>query len=389
MRSYRRYRRFRHHTGGVSYTPTQLAGIYGFPQGTTGKGKRAAVIELGGGYVQSDLDGYFHSLGLSVKPVVFHPIQGATNTPEGPDGADGEVMLDLCVIGGMAPGCELHCYTAPNTDAGFMAAIDQAITDKMDGISISWGAAEDQYDPAVIHQYDALFQKAAQASITVASAAGDNGSTDGEIGNHVDFPASSPWVLSCGGTSLQSTSPLVEVVWNDGTNGGATGGGVSSIFPLPAYQSLANVPGGRFRGVPDVAGNADPDTGWAIVIDGQAYVLGGTSAVAPMWTALCLRLSEALGHNVGHIGEALYRLSGWQRDILSGNNGTYNARPGYDCNTGLGVPIGYLLLKLLGPQPVPAPPPPAPKPPAPPTPPKTRTIVVQGAASVTIDGKPV
>jgi kumamolisin len=341
--------------------------------------------------VQADLDKYFQSLGLSVKPVVFHSVSGAPNAPGDPNGADGEVMLDLCVIGGMAPGAELHCYMAPNTDAGFLAAINQAIADNMTAISISWGAAENQWTISAISSFENAFAAAASKGITVTAAAGDNGSGDGEAGQHVDFPASSPYVLGCGGTSLPSTSPLTENVWNDGSQGGATGGGTSAIFALPSYQKASNVPGSTRRGVPDVAGCADPETGWNVIVDGQQMVIGGTSAVAPMWAALAAVLSQALGKPVGQLHASLYAVKGWNRDITSGNNGTFVARPGYDCCTGNGVPIGdKLLAALKGTTPVPVPPPPPPPVPVPPPVTHTaRTIVVTDATSVTVDGKAV
>ena len=376
---------------GTSYTPTQLAKIYGFPTGYDGTGKNVAVIELGGAYNQANLDTYFKSLGLTVKPVKFHSIQGAGNVSDGPNGADGEVMLDLCMIGGLAPGVQLHCYTAPNTDSGFIGAVQQAITDKMDCISISWGQAENQWDSTSITNFNTVLQQAALAGITVTVADGDNGSGDGEAGQHVDFPASSPYVLSCGGTSLTTTPSLSEVVWNDGSTGGATGGGVSSIFPLPSWQTKANVPGSKYRGVPDVAAVADPETGIQVEIDGSVYVLGGTSAVAPFWAAVCAVLGQALGKNVGFVNPSLYVLpSGAMRDIVQGNNGTYSARAGYDCCTGLGVPVVSKLLAALtpAPAPTPTPVPPAPTPtPVPPTPTPTvytSTITVTSSAPVTV-----
>lgn len=385
LRSRHKFGKFKHHTGGTNYTPKQLAAFYGFPAGMTGAGKKVAVIELGGAYSQKDLDSYFKSLGLNVKPVVFHSIMGATNTS---DEADSEVMLDLCIIGGMAPGAELHCYTAPNSDEGFLAAINQAINDKMDAISISWGAPEAQWEDSTMVSYTKAFAKAASAGITVTAAAGDNGSGDGLPGKNVDFPASSPYVLACGGTALNATSPVNEVVWNDGSVGGATGGGVSAHFALPDWQKSANVPGAKYRGVPDVAGNADPDTGWLVVVGGQQTVVGGTSAVSPMWAALAVCLSQALGKNVGFLNPSLYALTGWSRDITSGNNGTYAARSGYDCCTGCGVPVGTKLLAALkgaAPSPTPTPnPSPSPTPSAP-----TRVIIVTGASEVTIDGKAV
>jgi kumamolisin len=379
----------------TSYTPKQLASFYGVPANATGAGKNVAVIELGGGYVQSDLDAYFKSLGFTVAPVTFHSIDGGTNSPGDPNGADAEVMLDLCVIGGMAPGVKLHCYMAPNTDQGFLDAINQAVVDKMDAISISWGGAEDQWDAASLTSFNNAFQKAANAGIAVTVAAGDNGSSDGETGNHVDFPASSPFVTACGGTSLPSLSVAKEVVWNDGTAGGATGGGVSTHFAIPSYQSAVGVPGNKYRGVPDVAGNADPNSGWIIAVDGQSLVVGGTSAVAPMYAAIAAIVGQVTGKNVGLLNTAFYGLpSGCFRDIVSGNNGTYIAKAGWDCCTGLGVPVVNKIIAALTPAPTPVPPAPGPTGPTGPTGPApttiTRTLVVSGAGLVlTVDGKAV
>lgn len=377
----------------VSYTPKQLATYYGFPN-TTGNGTKIAVIELGGGYVQADLDRYFKNLGLTVKPVVFHSIDGAKNSPGNPNGPDGEVMLDLCIAGAMAPGTELHCYMAPNSESGFLHAIEQAISDKMTAISISWGASESLWDKNVIALFNEAFQRAADAGITVTAAAGDSGSSNGLPGNNVDFPASSPLVLGCGGTSLPHLSTISEVVWNDG-GGVATGGGISAKFAIPEYQKSVNVPGGTYRGVPDVAGNADPSTGWSVIIDGSYYVIGGTSAVSPMWAALAACLTEALGRNVGFLNSALYALNGWSRDILYGNNGTYSARASYDCCTGMGVPVGTKLLTALQnstPAPIPTPTP-TPNPTqivTPPAPIVTHTIVITGTGtSIFVDGRVV
>ncbi len=398
FRNYLKHRHFRHNTAGVSYTPKQLAAIYGFPKGFDGTGRSVAVIELGGGLNQAALDSYFQVQGQTVKHVIVHSVDGAQNAPGDPNGADGEVMLDLCVIGGMAPGAQLHAFFAPNTDQGFLNAIKaaHAALKRGDAISISWGQAENDWDPAVRTAFDAEFQACWADGIAVTAAAGDNGSGDGEPGAHVDFPASSPHVLGCGGTSLLVTPSLVETVWNDGSQGGATGGGTSTVFALPDYQKLSNIPGSKKRGVPDVAGVADPETGWSIInTDSKYYVIGGTSAVAPMWAALTVCLTQALGASCDLLS-LVYALKGWNRDITSGNNGTFVARPGWDGCTGNGAPNGGLLLAALKgavnpPAPVPAPPP-APPPPAPVPPPvthPTRTIVVTGASSVVIDGKTV
>ena len=392
---YFKFPRIRAHAGGVNYTPRQLAAFYGLPQNpTVGAGKRVAVIELGGGFDQNLLTSFFRSLGYpSVSPVVFHSIGGVMNDYGDAAGDYVEVMLDLAVIGAMAPGCQMHCYAAANTDAGFIAAISQAITDKMDVISISWGGPEDQWPAATLASMNALFQKAAAAGITVTAAAGDNGSSDGEAGPHVDFPASSPYVTACGGTSLPTPSPSAEIVWNDGAQGGATGGGVSVDFPVPVFQAKVGVPGGKSRGVPDVAGCADPNTGWLVPVDaGGNSVIGGTSAVAPMWAAIAAYLAQVTGKSLGQLAALLYNLpTGCMRDIVTGNNGLYVAKSGYDCCTGLGVPVVAKLLAALAPAPTPAPPAPAPPAPVPPAPTAgSRTIVVSGTAvTVTVDGKTV
>jgi kumamolisin len=196
--------------------------------------------------------------------------------------------------------------------------------------------------------------------ISVCVAAGDNGSSDGESDHrdHVDFPASSPWVLACGGTTLIASNGQIqsETVWNDGAAGGATGGGVSAHFSKPAYQANINVPqptgtaNSTGRGVPDVAGVADPQTGYRILVDGQEGVIGGTSAVAPLWAGLIALLNEQLGTNLGWFHRALYRTlapSKALNDITVGTNGDFQAAIGWDPCTGLGSPNGQSMLDLL------------------------------------------
>jgi kumamolisin len=193
-------------------------------------------------------------------------------------------------------------------------------------------------------------QEAGLLGITVTVAAGDNGSSDGvnDGKNHVDFPASCPYVLACGGTRLVSANGVItsETVWNDGAQGGATGGGYSTVFARPAWQA-SDVAQPK-RGVPDVAGNADPETGYNILVDGQQMVVGGTSAVAPLWAALALLLSQKLNRRLGFISQSLYPQDASDfRDITMGNNGAYSAAAGWDPCTGLGSPMGAQLLQAL------------------------------------------
>jgi kumamolisin len=346
----------------TSYTPTTVADLYGFPAGT-GAGQTIGIIELGGGTRAADLKTYFQSLGLKAPKLVSVSVDhGRNHASGGADGPDGEVMLDIEVAGSVAPDATLVAYFAPNTDAGFLDAITTAIHDtthKPSVISISWGGPESSWTTQAFTAFDQAFQEAAALGVTVCIAAGDNGSSDGvnDGANHVDFPASSPHVLACGGTSLQAKGNAItsETVWNDGAQGGAGGGGISVAFPtVPAWQaglSAALTKGGSMklngRGVPDVAGDADPETGYQVRVDGQNTVIGGTSAVAPLWAGLIARVNASRSTPLGFINPLLYGDPAAFNDIVTGNNGAYAAAKGWDACTGLGSPSGAVIGKLL------------------------------------------
>jgi kumamolisin len=340
----------------VSYTPTQVAALYDFPSGT-GEGQCIAIIELGGGFKPADLKTYFGALHVGSPKVIAVSVDHANNAPTGSsNGADGEVMLDIEVVGAITPAATIVVYFAPNTDAGFLNAITTAIHDttyKPSIISISWGGPESDWTAQAMTVMDSAFQAASTMGITICVASGDNGSSDGaKSGDHVDFPASSPYALACGGTSLHATPTSItsEVVWNDGADSGASGGGVSGFFPAPSWQSgkKATYKNGRTsvltkRGVPDVAGNADPQTGYKVRIDGADTVIGGTSAVAPLWAALIARINQNLGAPAGYLQPRLYGQPKGLRDITEGNNGDFKASKGWDACTGLGAPHGQIL----------------------------------------------
>jgi kumamolisin len=335
----------------ASFTPVQLGEIYQFPPGTDGAGQTIAIIELGGGFGQSDLDTYFSGLGLVSPTVRAVEVDGAHNQPGGdPSGADGEVLLDIEVAGALAPKAEYVVYFAPNTDAGFLDAVAEAAhADPTPvAISISWGQYEEGWTAQSRTAMDDAFADAAALGIVVTAAAGDDGSDDrvGDGRPHTDFPASSPHVLGCGGTTLHVDAAgqvSAETVWGDGSSAGATGGGVSTVFDRPDWQRDLPV-AGTGRGVPDVAAVADPATGYEVLVDGQRQVIGGTSAVAPLWAALAARIAQARSRPGGSWPAALYRAAGGLRDITSGRNGAYAAGPGWDACTGLGVPVGVGLL---------------------------------------------
>jgi kumamolisin len=345
----------------ASFTPPQLAKLYNFPTGLDGSGQCIAIIELGGGYRSADLQAYFSGLGLPVPIVKAVLVDHGRNHPTNANSADGEVLLDIEVAAAVAPKATIAVYFAPNTNQGFLDAITTAIHDKVNKpsvVSISWGSAEVNWTGQAMTQFDQAFQAAATMGVTICCAAGDNGSGDAVSDGkpHVDFPASSPHALGCGGTKLvaQGTSIGAETVWNEGSNS-ATGGGVSAYFALPAYQANAQVPpvaGGsqHGRGVPDVAGDADPATGYNVRVDGQNFVIGGTSAVAPLWAGLIALLNQKLAHPVGFLNPLLYGSlvgKGGTNDIASGNNGAYTAKAGWDACTGWGSPNGAKLLKAL------------------------------------------
>jgi kumamolisin len=353
----------------AAFTPPDIARLYDFPQGLDGSGQCIAIIELGGGYRTSDLNAYFRSLNLATPKVTAVSVDGGKNSPSLPWSADAEVMLDIEIAGAVAPGASIAVYFAPNSEQGFVDAIAAAVHDSVNKpsvISISWGAPESEWSEQGLQAMDQAFQAAAALGVTVCCAAGDAGSGDQNPQNgtpdglaHADFPASSPYVLACGGTRLTASGGSIasETVWNDDPHTSATGGGVSDVFDLPAWQDAAGVPrsvnaGGRLgRGLPDVAGNASPATGYRVRVDFLTFVVGGTSAVSPLWAGLVARFNQRLETPVGWLNPQLYGPvagSGAFRDISSGNNGAYAAGTGWDACTGWGAPVGSRLLAALG-----------------------------------------
>ncbi len=344
-----------------SFLPRQVAEIYSFPTDVDGSGETIGILELGGGFTTTDIQQYFQNQNITPPQVVAVSVDGGTNSPTNPSGADSEVMLDIEVAASVAPAAKIAVYFTPNTDQGFIDALTTAIHDTTNHpsvISISWGGPESSWTQQAMTALDDACQSAAALGVSITVACGDSGSTDGvsDGANHVDFPASSPHVLACGGTKItvNGTKLIHEVVWNDeAQNGGATGGGVSTVFALPTWQQNANVSGatngGNGRGVPDVAGDAAPETGYSIEVDGQTEVVGGTSAVAPLWGGLIALLNQKLGKPVGFLNPQIYPLLGSAafRDITRGSNGAYKAGVGWDACTGLGSPVGTTLATKL------------------------------------------
>ena len=369
---------------GHPFTPTDVAQLYGFGQEASGKDECIAIIELGGGYQAQDMSLFFNNLGVHEPTVVSVGVGGGTNDfAEGGD-ANTEVALDIQVAGALAPDANIAVYFAPNTDQGFLAAINEAVhdsTNKPSIISISWGGPEASWTAQAMNAMDQAFADAAALGVSVFVAAGDQGSADrlqlemDAGGNqrpnreydglaHVNFPASSPHAIACGGTHLEGTGTTIsnETVWNDG-DGWATGGGVSDFFDPPAWQTGApvprsvNPPGMRAgRGLPDVSGNADSVTGYEIYCGESQVIVGGTSAVAPLWAGITARLNEGSGRQLGFLNPLIYTAGARPcfRDIRTGSNAIgaangqpatpgYDAAEGWDACTGLGTPVAAAL----------------------------------------------
>ncbi|HTU76801.1 MAG TPA: S53 family peptidase [Trebonia sp.] len=350
----------------VPLTAVQVGDLYEFPAGADGTGQTIAIIELGGGYKPSDLQQYFSGLGLSVPAVSAVGVDGGANSPGVDTDADGEVALDIEVAGGVAPGAAQVVYFSTQTsDQGFVDAVTTAVhaSTTPTVVSISWGGPEPSWSQQGLTAMDEAFQDAAALGVTVTVAAGDNGSSDNPQNSsgpaQVDFPASSPHALACGGTTLvgdlTAGKIISEVVWNEVAHReGAGGGGISKTFGVPSWQAAAaasSVLTGR--GVPDVCGNADPVSGYEVIVAGQQQPIGGTSAVAPLWAGLIARLAQATGKKFGLLQPLIYAgaspgvgAHGFN-DITKGNNGAYSAGPGWDACSGLGSPVGATLLSLL------------------------------------------
>ncbi|MGH7617676.1 MAG: S53 family peptidase, partial [Gemmatimonadaceae bacterium] len=369
------------------YTPKQLATHYKFPTGH-GKGQVVGLLEFGGGFFQSDLDAFCKLAGTAVPTVKAVSVDGASTSRR--DGAEGEVMLDVEIIAGACPEATIVVYFAHWSEQGWVSIVDAVVHDAANDpgvVSISWGYPEDTgiWSRSAIKQVNESLKEAAHLGITVCVASGDDGSSDADMDGHahVDFPTSSQYVLSVGGTTIpKKNGSGPDLVWFEG-NGlrtsqhGSTGGGVSAVFARPTWQSKialksVNPQGIVGRCVPDVAANADWDASpYLLVVDQQAEGNGGTSAAAPLVASLVtlINAERGAGKRIGYLTPLLYHPptgaggtatvgSIGCTDIEVGNNttahgGGYTASLGYDAVSGWGTPYGTKLAAALQ-APVPA-----------------------------------
>jgi kumamolisin len=354
-------------------TPQQVATLYGFPPGD-GAGQTIGLYEMAtqgpAGYAPTDIAGTMAALGgLPMPRIVDVSVDGVTNSGQ----SDGETGLDITVAAAIAPKATIAVYFTGGETQNIIHALQAMIhpragqpTPSIVSISYGWGPDDpgaDSFSDSEFTQISSLFEDAATNKITVLVSSGDSGAhIEDPRQAQASYPASDPWVTACGGTTIGNISgaSFDEYVWNDSGAGGpgATGGGISARFPVPAYQSAVRLPkrvgtGTTGRGLPDIAGNASENSGYPQVIQGQQQPVGGTSAVAPLYAGLIARINANLGQPVGFLNPTLYQLpSATFRDIAGApgpaNNSLghvtgYPAGPGWDACTGFGSVHGQAL----------------------------------------------
>ena len=356
---------------GSTYLTPELGRLYNFPSTGKGKGQKIAILEFDGGYLTSDIKTYFKLIKTpipDIRPINEEGYKPSTTTLS----ADAffETNLDIQVAGALAPEAEFLIYQFPNGpnpygDAIFAATFNPK--EPVDIISISYDTNERLVPQMMIDLTDRAMQIASLLGITVCVASGDGGSPTRDasmVGSQyasVNYPAICSYALACGGTYTEHKKGQIslETVWNDLNQALMSScGGRSVKVPVPEYQKDIDMPENaniigkvNGRGVPDVAGNASPLSPYEIIIKGEKKQIGGTSAVAPLWSALIAIMNENLGFNLGFLHNELYKLQGTEAlvSITQGNNGAYAALPGWDGCTGLGRPDGKALLKALKP----------------------------------------
>jgi subtilase family serine protease len=346
------------HSTPSGVSPSQIDTAYRINQtGENGSGETVALWEFDG-YQSSDLTTYNSQYGLSGPAATTVSVDGA-DYDSNPGQGEGEVELDSEVVRAVAPQATQLVYEAPNSDQGEIDIANAIVTaDKVSVISISWGSCEQDTTPSVMTAVNNTFEQAAAEGISIYSAAGDSGSRDctgstsGSGVKAVDFPGSSVYDTSVGGTTLTTASNGTyesESAWD------TSGGGVSTLYSRPSWQ-----PGtGTMRTVPDVASNADPNSGYAIYTGGSWEQIGGTSAAAPLWSGFTALYNEKAAAsskaNLGFADPAIYTVgegssySSAMHDVTTGANQDYSAGVGYDEVTGWGSPVADgLMTALLG-----------------------------------------
>jgi kumamolisin len=356
--------------GGLGMWPTEIAQLYGVPATMDAPYQSVGILAVDAGYIPADVENASKAMKRSVPKIYSCYIDGFSSGFKNSE-FDTELALDLEIIAGLVPSASIVIYFTPNTESGVTDAINYAL---MDGthrphvLSISYGGIERvQFSEAGCQTIDNLLKAAGSSRIglTVVAAAGDQLATAGRTDNgaHVLFPSSSSYALACGGTqfamSADGSSFSSETVWHDQING--TGGGISDIFPVPAYQASVKLPASRNpgrigRGLPDIAAAASKSPGYKIYLNGQITLQAGTSAATPLWAALIAMANAKRGTPLGFINDFLYAHAALCRPINVGNNATdgigyYAGDESWNACTGLGVPKGMDTINALAAKP--------------------------------------
>jgi len=342
--------------------PAEIARLYDIVAPSRGAGQCIGIVAPRGGYIADDLKLAEQHIGASFPPIAEVGIDLGRNKFGRGTLADQELALDLQVAGAVATAARIAVYFTDNSEQGLADAVLAAIHDdqhRPNVVSISWGASElewSSYPQAQQILNDAL-SDAVALGVIVTAATGDALATDAVDDDlvHVNFPASSPYVLACGGSRIELAagggSITSEAVWNDGARG--TGGGISDVFDIPDFQQGLLLPtsvstGKSGRGIPDVAGTAAEVNGYRIFVNRKEVLQGGTSAVAPLWAGFIALINAERGAAIRRIHPLLYGDLALFRSITQGNNKVgplgYDAGPGWNACTGLGVPLGSTIL---------------------------------------------
>ena len=362
----------------TSITPQEVASLYNFPTGS-GSGQTIGIYEMvtgdgKPGYSAQDIAATMAAFGgnLTAPTPTDVTIDGEANT----NVTDGETLLDITISSAIAQEANLAVYFTVGTNQGIINALQRMIhpgtgDPQPTVLSISYGWSPDDtwnfINEIEYNQMSALFQDAAHLGITVMVSSGDSGAMImSKTKAEASYPATDPWVTACGGTTIGNIegNNFTEYVWNDSWGSGAseqqgaTGGGISAVFPVPAYQNGFNLPNSLTnnkpgRGIPDIAGNASPLSGYPQSQSGQTGAGGGTSAVAPLYAGLIAVINANLGMSVGFINPILYSLKGSAFRPIAGPPGPannsfgnvtgYPATAGWNACTGLGSVIGTAL----------------------------------------------
>ena len=352
----------------VNLSPPQVAGAYKFPSGN-GTGSRVGIVEVGGGYIQSDLDSSFALFGVTPPTIFDIPVNGGSNYGAFGSASD-ETVLDIVCCGGVAPGAVMCMYWGP--EPGTISSALTSIYDTVNAavadfvytpsvISVSYGFGQNYWDSVsgLVASFEATFQAGIAKGISICVASGDDGAQGrADTAPSVGYPGGSPYCICVGGTSLQinGTNITSETVWNQGNAG--TGGGITT-FALPSYQTGLGLTATPYttgpgtpqalanRGAPDLAANSDPETGYLIFVDGVEYQYGGTSAAAPLIAGMIAIINANLRTRIGFINSRIYTNVSAFSDITVGNNNCtgiqstgWLATVGWDACTGMGSPIG-------------------------------------------------